>query len=554
MDKEWITWRHFKRLISSQPFFIWNTLENSRDDLDNDEASLHFWEEVSSQKENISYGEIFVRTYSIIDKWLRNELINNRGHLIINGDKEKQIQDTKAAMKGDKLIISPVFSFDDAIAAPFAFDPKTKTAIYIKYSSKTKINDMIAPYWDYSIISKNYQINKIVLFLPQNKYYKKGEIDLYAIDSIHTTKTAKEPFKLNRNGEPMDTKIIDFVKNPVLKKGVFPDFDESLIKIKNAKNIKEISENLIYKDMTQILDNPYRNEMLEKLNFKYSNWNGNIITKKMILDFYENNNDEIFSSQILDSIEKISKCILTDPESEIIEIVQLKNANKVIWYDFEGFSLPYAPLDNVGPNKQLVFQVSVIETLNNHETRLENLVIDPAKISNDDLFKIIEEVYSNGADAYVVYNKNYELPRMEEIITLLRLENDPRVKKAEEMLLEITEKTIDLMNIFKINSKNKLPPVLMHDQKAKGSIKNIEKHISANKIKLPRPIEEYKNLDIKNGGMAMEVAIQRSLGLIGDREWKLKIDQLKKYCENDVRAMIMVYDFVIYLLEQNEIN
>ena len=88
---------------------------------------------------------------------------------------------------------------------------------------------------------------------------------------------------------------------------------------------------------------------------------------------------------------------------------------------------------------------------------------------------------------------------------------------------------------------------MLSDQKLKYSIKNIEKHISQNKIYLPRKIQEYKNLEIQNGLIAMEIAIKRSINIIGDLEWKSYEEKLKKYCENDVRAMIMVYDFVLSL-------
>ena len=57
-------------------------------------------------------------------------------------------------------------------------------------------------------------------------------------------------------------------------------------------------------------------------------------------------------------------------------------------------------------------------------------------------------------------------------------------------------------------------------------------------------IKPYKTLVVQNGLMAMNKAIQRYLGTIGDREWAALATDLRAYCENDVRAMIMVYHFV----------
>jgi len=127
--------------------------------------------------------------------------------------------------------------------------------------------------------------------------------------------------------------------------------------------------------------------------------------------------------------------------------------------------------------------------------------------------------------------------------------DDKRYEKALEMVEHIRQNTLDLMDIFKITSAKKLPMILLNDQKLKASIKNIEKHISKNKLDIGYSIKEYKNLDIKNGGMAMQVAIERATGVMGDNQWKQTVDKLKEYCENDVKAMIMVYYYILFLLK-----
>ena len=64
-------------------------------------------------------------------------------------------------------------------------------------------------------------------------------------------------------------------------------------------------------------------------------------------------------------------------------------------------------------------------------------------------------------------------------------------------------------------------------------------------------IKPYKSLEVQNGLMAMNKAIQRYLDAIGNKEWNDVSKQLKAYCENDVKAMIMVYHFVLFLLTEN---
>lgn len=48
--------------------------------------------------------------------------------------------------------------------------------------------------------------------------------------------------------------------------------------------------------------------------------------------------------------------------------------------------------------------------------------------------------------------------------------------------------------------------------------------------------------------MALEESISRKLGIIGDKAWEAKIEYLKEYCENDVMAMIMTYDFIMEIV------
>ncbi|WAM06936.1 hypothetical protein ONA23_01845 [Mycoplasmopsis cynos] len=46
----------------------------------------------------------------------------------------------------------------------------------------------------------------------------------------------------------------------------------------------------------------------------------------------------------------------------------------------------------------------------------------------------------------------------------------------------------------------------------------------------------------------MQEAISRYLGATNKRVWENTIcPELKKYCENDVRAMIMVYDLIMHV-------
>ncbi|MHA0272859.1 hypothetical protein ACXYFN_02350 [Mycoplasma sp. 48589B] len=80
------------------------------------------------------------------------------------------------------------------------------------------------------------------------------------------------------------------------------------------------------------------------------------------------------------------------------------------------------------------------------------------------------------------------------------------------------------------------------------SIKKIEKYITHLGLRLKTLITPYADLEIQKGTMAMEKAMQRNAGIIGDNLWnEMTVPALKMYCENDVKAMIMVYELIMYL-------
>lgn len=71
------------------------------------------------------------------------------------------------------------------------------------------------------------------------------------------------------------------------------------------------------------------------------------------------------------------------------------------------------------PHQQLVNQVSIIQTINGNETYTKNLVFDTFEFKYQDLVEIIENIYSDKSDYYIVYNKAYENTRNKEIGNLV---------------------------------------------------------------------------------------------------------------------------------------
>ncbi len=555
MIKKYISIIHFIKYLTCQPFFVWNSLKNKENfeiDEDND-----LWDILKDEVLEIkpkSYGQIIAKSFYKIDKHLFDHLKKTYDCVFITGKTiEEKIRKTRQNLNSEKMLIKPVFIYENAVACPTAFDAKEKTLINLKYSKKTRLDYLIDFKWQSEIVAKSTEVKNFKLFILREKLYEKNEISLVSTDKIHPTKTGST-FKINFH----KLKKISFLIN---RKMYFNNEKiEEIIKNINAYQKIKTFDLKIDKDITNFGENKEIDLILEKKNFEFAQFSGKVIKKKAIKTFLNQTNSDaksFFSSKVLDQFLDLKKqnlinYLFLDSKQNLntfnSTIKKIQNANKVIWYDFEGFSLPFSPLTGYGPYDQVIFQVSIIKTVKNVENGEPiNIVFDPQNISYEDFFEIVKNIYSEDGDCYVVYNRSYEIKKMKKMLEVLRKQNYEKTSEFEKMFNHIEQKTVDLMDLFKILGKNKVPPVMLSDQKLKYSIKNIEKHISQNNIHLPRKIQEYKNLEIQNGLIAMEIAIKRSINIIGDLEWKSYEKKLKKYCENDVRAMIMVYDFVLSL-------
>lgn len=548
----------FKKALISQPFFIWNSLKSTVDfdEVDDEDLIDLVWDTDEVTEEGEDASQKIVKTFRLIDEWLLSYLVKNYECEIIKGSVEDKIAKTLSLLDSNKMLIGATFLHEGAVSTPFAFDAKEKNIINIKYSMKTKLQDILDFYYDYEIINANTQVEDAYLFVPKNKDYKKGEIDLQWINYSHTTKTGKFPNETNAKGEVLEVRFMDAFRKKTDKVSL-PNFDNVILKINKAREVKTVSNDL-EQDNTEYGSNKEWKELLVHINSYLAGYNGKVF-KKGKTDFADQNKPSLFDLEgkqfsevwtVLSDLEE-TKQIYID-KNKLQPYFDIKESSKVVWYDFEGFSLPFAPIDHVRPYNQVVFQVSTIVTENNVETEKENLVIDPQVMSPDDFIKISRAIYREGAQKYVVYNKSYELTRLREMQNILALESH---KDLEEFAMHneaISANTVDLCDLFVISSANKLPAIMLYDQKARYSIKNVEKHITSNNIDLPRKITPYKELEVPNGGAAMELAINRALNIIGEKEWGIKVAQLKKYCENDVRAMIMVYDYVDFLLKGSQ--
>ena len=343
--------------------------------------------------------------------------------------------------------------------------------------------------------------------------------------------------------------IIDSNEFSINKKEnfIFQDLDYYLEKIIQAKKTTKT----IYpteKDASIWGENKNWANLVKKHASIYEGFNGRFISKKNIIN--QENINQIASNSKKDTLNHILN--LSKPkifQKQFIQKIINDLKNKIVWYDFEAFSIPLCPLDGFLPYQQVVSQVSTIVTDNMKEQNNNNIVIDPKNINHNHLWEIINHIYQKD-HKYVVYNQSYENTRLKEMSQILTKFNHPKASLAHKMVDTIIDNTIDLADIFNVMSKE--IKLLIPNLKGKHSIKLVEKYITKASFNLPYKIKEYKNLNIKSGLFAMEAANNRALNITGDNEWQVIKKDLQEYCENDVRAMIMVYYLVEHIFKNNK--
>lgn len=544
---ELIKFKHFKAALTCQPYFIWHQLAVDAEKDDDEDIGQNLWNQEIVEADS-SIGQVIAKTFTILEQKIKTVIRQEFATVTLSGSIENRILQTQQLLNSQKVIINPVFIWEGVIATPFAFDTKNKRIFNISYSGKTKAKNLLQAFYDFEILKRNnISVNDYYLYLPQDVYCQRHEMEIIATNKCHVTKQGAYPGTTNARGQTSDVAIIEQLTSLKTKVN-FPLFDDVIKQIKQAQEA-QVEANFS-KDVTFWGFNPQWDALLAHFKHPFAYLNGKIFGKKAIA------NNDLPLSKVYQHLQKLTQPAIINPSLILKMLSQIENSAKIIWYDFEGYSLPFAALDNTKPYRQVVFQVSVIVTKQLKEEKPQNYLYDPKTLNKDDFYHIIENVYQQKGDLYIVYNQAYENTRLKEMVELLEREQDARAQKARAMYEHIIAHTLDLYDGFKINSRNVLPPILLHDQKGKASIKNIEKHINTNKLstKIGYQILPYQFLTIQKGTMAMDVAIKRALNIIGDQEWIKTRQDLQIYCENDVRAMIMVYYFIKYLLKEHHVK
>jgi hypothetical protein len=207
--------------------------------------------------------------------------------------------------------------------------------------------------------------------------------------------------------------------------------------------------------------------------------------------------------------EKFSYC-----NSALDYFKQLKS--KKIYFDFESINIATRIIDNTLPFMQIVNQMSIIidDGYGIENKICKNIIIDPLHITKH-FFKIIVDELLNIPNpdeySYVVYNKNFECSRLNEMKYLIN-ENE-YFDKIDSILKNI----YDLADFFNAEKKT-----YIFNEKLKGfySIKKILPMIEFEAQYILSSINcfNYNKLEIKNGSDAQNLSAKRFFKLINDEQ------------------------------------
>lgn len=213
--------------------------------------------------------------------------------------------------------------------------------------------------------------------------------------------------------------------------------------------------------------------------------------------------------------------------------------DKKVYFDFETINSSIRAFDKTLPFMQTVTQCSIIKSNNNIDISkwvCNNMMQDPKEISVEWFKNIIDELYEGIDASYVVYNKNFEASRLNEMKDYIQ--NSEYSKKIDEIIMNL----FDLADFFNLDKGLLYIPDLYGFYSIKKVLPLIKKYFPS--IFEKANCLDYKTLEIGNGLICQQKTTKRFFNMINDNEWQDIVTKSKIYCENDVRAMIAVELFI----------
>ncbi|RMA77451.1 uncharacterized protein DUF2779 [Metamycoplasma subdolum] len=615
MEKpKYFNFNHFAIACQIDPYFIFNLDHFNLDEtdkvaLENSEiGETLFDEDDEGERPTISYVKANLDAISQeIQNFILNEFKNYNVEIIsLKETKENKILQTKEAIKNPKIdvIINPTFEYKNVVVAPLYYSKIDHSFANNTISKMQNNKQIIQAYFQGQVILKSgVKISNYYLYMFKQFEVKKARKNLVSFEKVNRGVNKKTKGNINIDGENLENEFPIF--NDVIfgnkslqeifgkKEKFIWSFDHFLRSINDEKNWEKNNE--IDQEFLKIYfkEKPFESKLCNRLleawrNKLYSqkkSWGKKIFkiiydektTKNQqlinnILAFYNpsNNLKNIYFNNNLWNKFLISQKLEKKSEDLIdffkaLDVLNYEEKN-IAWFDFEGFQLTWPIIDYLPAWRQVISQLSIITTYRKNVVKnvSEDFVYDPLNYSYKTIVKIINDIYKKDVDYYVVYNQGYEKTRIKEMLETLKCYAEDKTNDftTEEYLeietkgKEIIKKMADLHKLY-VNSSPQLikkPVINLGFLGGKSSIKLLEKFVHASKLKLKHEITPYNELEVQNGSMAMEIAQARAQNKIGNLEWEDICKNLRKYCHNDVVAMIMVADLSNWIIQNSEKN
>ena len=269
-------------------------------------------------------------------------------------------------------------------------------------------------------------------------------------------------------------------------------------------------------------------------------FSANVFEKHLQLDAYENMKVDHLTYIDEKYFKEQYKPFLKNQDNNHLDATmelwaKLQSKPKRVYFDFESINTAIRPMDNVFPFNQVITQNSIIKTKDYYDEYFtEDMIVDPIDINVAWIKAIIDHLYEGDDAWYIVYNKNFESVRLQEMDDLLK---DP----AYSLKIQCIRNNIfDLADFF--NAKT----LLLNDLHGFYSIKKVLELIPDSILKETKSVP-YPTLEqVHKGDEAQNVTTKRFFHLMDDEEWQTTAHNLQLYCQNDVRAMIAVEKFIKY--------
>lgn len=425
--------------------------------------------------------------------------------------------------------------------------------IFKKTKKLHNIYNYEASYLFYSLLKLGIKLSNINFILINGEVIIHNSENFFITDKMNIKKTAVIPEQISETNTRLLDAIINqsynFIKRKKQSEQKLNLLEKYNFFIEHFSNLKKlISKNFQYKKSIcngsiakckffELCKAKYLVKNNKFLDYNQKSFSKNTIIDKLPKDY------ELAAENFRERYRYLvsnKNNVWMNKELFIQNSKQYYNAEKLIWFDFETFIIPFILEKIIPPYTQIPFQCSIIKTnAKNKLLESKNLINDPCKNNINFFIKILNELYSPGNNKYVVYNKSFEIKVIKKIASIINKKEYYKI--AEEIISNI----LDLMDFF--NAKNGNPPIYQNKLlKGKFSIKYINDYLKqyhANYLNKYN-VSDYLSLDVKNGAEASSIARERFYNVLSEKQWESKTKQLKKYCNNDVASMISTYDYL----------